>query len=103
MRVRWRRYCHDVRSGTRDRLIQISKCLRHSTALGSPTSAFCVRTYEAHDFETCGSQGRKVNSATEPRADNQRRRLGRVPASHDHPAYSVMVQAVYAPFEMASR
>ena len=90
MRVRWRRYSHDVRTGTRYRVVQISECLRHSTALGTPTSAFCVRAYEAHNFEACGSQGRKVNSATESRADNQRRRLGRVPANHDHLACSVM-------------
>ena len=101
--MRRRRYGNHGRAGTPDRLVEISEYLRNPAALGTPPSAFGIRTYEAHDFEACGSQCRNVNSATEACANNQRRRLRSVHAIHDHPACSVAERTVYAPFESASR
>ena len=103
MRVRRRRYGNHVRTGALNRFVEIGECLRYTAALGTPPSAFGIRTYEAHDFEACGSQCRNVNSATEACVNNQRRRLRSVHAIHDHPACSVAERTVYAPFESASR
>ena len=55
MRVRRRRDGDHVRTSTLDSLVEIGECLRYPAALGTPPSAFGVRTYEAHDFEACGS------------------------------------------------
>jgi hypothetical protein len=55
VRVRRRSYSNHGRTGAPDRLVEISECLRYPTALGTPPSAFGIRTYEAHDFEPRGS------------------------------------------------
>ena len=55
MRVRRRRYGNHVRTGALDRFVEIGECLRYTAALGTPPSAFGIRTYEAHDFEPRGS------------------------------------------------
>jgi hypothetical protein len=55
MRVRRRGYSNHVRTGTPDCLVEIGECLRYAAVLGTPPSAFGVRTYEAHDFEARGS------------------------------------------------
>jgi hypothetical protein len=55
MRVRRRRYSNHGRTGTPDRLVEISECLRYPATLGTPPSTFGVRTYETHDFEARGS------------------------------------------------
>jgi len=102
VRVRWCRYRDHLRTCTRNRLVQVSECLRYTVALGTSPSAFSVRAYEANHLEPRSTQRGNVNSATEPCANNQCRRLGHVRV-HDHPARSEMVRKVYAPFEMVSR
>ena len=81
MRVRRSRYIDHFRAGVFDRLVEIGKCLRNPAALGAPTSALGIRTYEAHDVEARGSQCGNVDATAEPRPGNQRGWLGYI--SHD--------------------
>jgi hypothetical protein len=55
MSLRRRCYGNDLRTGTRNRLVEIGKSLRYTAVFGTPPSALGVRTYEPHDVEACGS------------------------------------------------